>query len=641
MITVQNRAPTTVGTISEQTLSVGDTPVRLSVSPYFSDPNNASLTYTATSSDTSVVDTEAAGVLGSNLTIHPIAEGSATITVTASDGALTATQTFSVTVTKARVNATDPQIQQPPTSDQTSTQDHTQGHLPDEITYTTLITQTHSILTLAFNPNRSSNTLAIGSADNLIHLRNTDTGEHLHTLRGHTNYVLSVAFSHDGRILASSDANSTIYIWNAHTGNLRYTLRGHTNSVLSIAFSSVGQTLASASLDGSIRLWNYDTGQHKNSLTGNLTPVISVAFSPDGQTLASGNADGTIHLWNVNNRRIIHTLRGHTDYVLSVAFSPDGHTLASGSADNTTQIWDTRTGNIIQTLTAHTDWVNSVAFNPNADGWTLASGGADGKIHLWDEKTGKQHTLTAGMNSVESISFSHDGQTLSSGSADGKVLLWNLTQSTLNQTPPVTANEDVNGDGVVDIIDLVLVANAFGTKGDDDKDVNGDGVVDIIDLVLVANAFGDIAAAPAMQQLVIDYLTQQQVSLWLQEVKLLRMTTPEFQRGIHVLERILTMFRPQETILLSNYPNPFNPETWIPYHLAAPADVILTIYAVDGTVVRTLALGHQPVGMYQSKDRAAYWDGKNTQGEPVASGVYFYTFNAGDFSTTRKMLIQK
>ena len=97
-ITVQNRAPTTVGTISEQTLSVGDTSMRLSVSPYFSDPNNASLTYTAISSDTSVVDTEAAGVSGSNLTIHPIAEGSATITVTASDGELTATQTFSVTV---------------------------------------------------------------------------------------------------------------------------------------------------------------------------------------------------------------------------------------------------------------------------------------------------------------------------------------------------------------------------------------------------------------------------------------------------------------------------------------------------------------------------------------------------------------
>ena len=96
-----------------------------------------------------------------------------------------------------------------------------------------------------------------------------------------------------------------------------------------------------------------------------------------------------------------------------------------------------------------------------------------------------------------------------------------------------------------------------------------------------------------------------------------------------------------ETSLLPNYPNPFNPETWIPYQLAKPADVSVSIYAADGKLVRTLALGRISAGVYQSKSRAAYWDGKNTQGEPVASGVYFYTLKAGDFSATRKMLIQK
>ncbi len=96
-----------------------------------------------------------------------------------------------------------------------------------------------------------------------------------------------------------------------------------------------------------------------------------------------------------------------------------------------------------------------------------------------------------------------------------------------------------------------------------------------------------------------------------------------------------------ETVLLANYPNPFNPETWIPYQLSKPADVTLTIYSVDGQIVRRLALGHQPAGMYQTRSRAAYWDGRNALGEPVASGVYFYTFTAGDFTATRKMLIQK
>ena len=108
-----------------------------------------------------------------------------------------------------------------------------------------------------------------------------------------------------------------------------------------------------------------------------------------------------------------------------------------------------------------------------------------------------------------------------------------------------------------------------------------------------------------------------------------------------MLERLLATLLPKETVLLANYPNPFNPETWVPYQLAKPAEVTLMIYAINGTVVRTLALGHQVAGHYQSRVRAAYWDGRNAQGEKVASGVYFYTLTAGDFTATRKMLIRK
>ena len=99
---------------------------------------------------------------------------------------------------------------------------------------------------------------------------------------------------------------------------------------------------------------------------------------------------------------------------------------------------------------------------------------------------------------------------------------------------------------------------------------------------------------------------------------------------------------PKENALFANYPNPFNPETWIPYQLAEPAEVKVVIYAADGTLVRTLSLGYQAAGMYQSKGRAAYWDGENELGEPVASGLYFYTLKvSGEFTATRKMLIQK
>ncbi len=98
---------------------------------------------------------------------------------------------------------------------------------------------------------------------------------------------------------------------------------------------------------------------------------------------------------------------------------------------------------------------------------------------------------------------------------------------------------------------------------------------------------------------------------------------------------------PGTTALLPNFPNPFNPETWIPYQLAEPAEVTLTIYDIHGRVVRTLRLGHQPAGMYRSRSRAAHWDGRNQLGEKVATGIYFYTLKAGDYIATRKLLIRK
>ena len=98
---------------------------------------------------------------------------------------------------------------------------------------------------------------------------------------------------------------------------------------------------------------------------------------------------------------------------------------------------------------------------------------------------------------------------------------------------------------------------------------------------------------------------------------------------------------PDTTHLLANYPNPFNPETWIPYQLAKPAEVKVSIYSTDGKLIRTLVLGDLPAGVYQSRSRAAYWDGKNEVGETVASGVYFYTLETADFTATRKLLIRK
>ena len=201
--------------------------------------------------------------------------------------------------------------------------------------------------------------------------------------------------------------------------------------------------------------------------------------------------------------------------------------------------------------------------------------------------------------------------------------------------------EDVNEDGVVNFADLSLAALRLGEAGQNRADVNGDGVVDAADLLLIAAAIQDAAGVPARHPDVLEIFTAAEVQQWLKFASQLALTEPAYQRGIAALEQLLAILTPKETVLLANYPNPFNPETWLPYRLAEPAAVTVRIYAANGSLIRTLALGHLPAGIYEGRSRAAYWDGRNALGEPVASGVYFYTLSAGDFSATRKMLIRK
>ncbi len=205
---------------------------------------------------------------------------------------------------------------------------------------------------------------------------------------------------------------------------------------------------------------------------------------------------------------------------------------------------------------------------------------------------------------------------------------------------------DVNRDGVVDISDLVQIGSSFGQQvpagSGNPADVNEDRIVNIVDLVKVAGAISAGAAAPTVLSHGLEGApTRADVQEWLTQAQQLNLTDATSQQGIYFLKQLLAALTPEKTSLLPNYPNPFNPETWIPYQLAKLADVTLTIYAVDGKLVRKLELGHQPIGIYQHRSRAAYWDGKNSVGESVASGVYFYTLTAGKFTATRKMLITK
>ena len=209
---------------------------------------------------------------------------------------------------------------------------------------------------------------------------------------------------------------------------------------------------------------------------------------------------------------------------------------------------------------------------------------------------------------------------------------------------PQTLPWDINNDGIVDNHDLVLVSENFGTKDPTHPkvDVNKDGRVDIVDLLIVAVHFGksvnpETPAAPL--KIPSEHLNL--VDAWITEARLADDGSDLFRKGISTLERLVSSILPTETVLLPNYPNPFNPETWIPYDLARDAEVQIHIYNLKGESIRRLSLGFQTAGTYRTPSRAAYWDGRNSIGEPVASGPYFYTLQAGEVKTTRQMVILK
>ena len=252
-----------------------------------------------------------------------------------------------------------------------------------------------------------------------------------------------------------------------------------------------------------------------------------------------------------------------------------------------------------------------------------------------------------------------------------------FTMTVTDTGPGPGDNLDVNGDGQLNILDLILVAVFYGTRGNGlPADVNADGIVNVQDFAAVAEGVdaagalplqaveaallaaaaqaGDIeavAGAPTgfgnqTQHAWFNKVAYRNVAAALTDVRHLAASDPRLGKGVALLAELLQLLKemnaiPETTALLPNYPNPFNPETWIPYHLSTDAEVTLTIYDVRGVLVRALTLGHQPAGVYERRGRAAYWDGRNRIGEPVASGVYFYTLTAGDFTATRKLLIAK
>ena len=587
--------------------------------------------------------------------------------------------------------------------------------------------------TIAFSPDGSM--IASGSRDGAVMLWDFQTGKKILTIQGHEHPISSVTFSPDGLTLASSGEPNWVRsslskvgelkLWDTRTGEQVRTLEGHSNTVGCMAFSPNGEVLASGGgrYDGTVRLWNTRTGEESRILEGQFgvhsvafspdgvklatANHISVrfwnartgehlrtlvhwvgrfAFSPDGKTLAVGRA-GAIEIWDAHSGEKLRTLpeltgsvlafspdgttlairRGHhsillcdarsgdvlqtfdvhTDYVVSATFSPDGKVFASGwphKGNSFLRLWDAHTGELLHGISFNEESAQAVAFSP--DGRTVFTGDWHTGIRVWDAHTGELlHTMTGPEGDrypTTSIAFSPDGSTFASGSSDLTVRVWDTrTREVLHTLTGRSHSHAVRA------LSFSSDGKILATGGDDTIPL-----WDVRTGALLWKLEGHTGSVEAVEfaadgNTLASWSTGGTVLLWdlrlgtmWGDIKRTRVVAGRTRRFAEPAP-IAAVLMPAETALLPNFPNPFNPETWIPYQLKKPAEVTMTIFNMKGQMVRTLAVGHQPTGTYRSRDRAAYWDGRNERGELVANGVYFCTLITDGFTVTRKMLVGK
>ena len=291
-----------------------------------------------------------------------------------------------------------------------------------------------------------------------------------------------------------------------------------------------------------------------------------------------------------------------------------------------------------------------VATMPSPNGISLAPGDSEALLTIEFRLLAYAEEALGIHNTLLQSDFDHDEDGIPDR-ISYSIMVKDVAVATKHETY-IYAKEDVNQDEMVNILDLMEVAASIGSLNPR-ADINGDGFVDVLDLVLIYTS--DLWAKPAPKTLDKSFsraannpaptingtLDSATIQSWINHAQVKDDGSEIFKRGISNLETLLNSKVPNQTRLLMNYPNPFNPETWIPYQLSEATDVTVTIHAMNGSLIRTLNLGHQTPGSYISKSQAAYWDGRNEFGEHSASGLYFYTFTAGKFKATGKMLIVK
>ena len=418
-----------------------------------------------------------------------------------------------------------------------------------------------------------------------------------------------------------------------------------------------GGTVNSANLDGT----------DVTELASIFATPIGIAVDAAGSKLYWTNASGRIQSANLDGsgiKNVMQNLSDPTDIVVSNGFI---YWTEGGNSVRRVNISGQK---IAIDVAVNLDSVGGLAVGGGKVYWTEMTSASAGTVNGANLNGTNFETLATLLSAPMGISVDTAGSKLYWTNARGRVQSANLNGSMIknvveglispskltiggaNTAVATTAKKattsakkdnaayDVNSDGTVDNTDASLVAAAMNTSNAK-YDVNGDGTVNFLDLLLVFDNREDAAAAPTIVGM---KLTAIQIDIIQEQIDLLIATndrSPAALRTLIYMQQLLATARPEKTQLLANYPNPFNPETWIPYELATDTNVRITIYNTQGVVIRTLQFGHQSAGYYTGRDRAAYWDGRNALGEQVASGLYFYQLETDEMSLMRKMVILK
>lgn len=255
--------------------------------------------------------------------------------------------------------------------------------------------------------------------------------------KGHSDDVISVNWSPDGKHVATGSADKTAIIWNASTGSQVMTLVGHSSLIWSVSWSPDGKQLATGSRDNSAIIWDVCTGQKIHLLEGHASVVGNVRWSPDGKYVATCSWDRTAIIWDAFIGKKLQTLKGHTDVVKNVSWSPDGKNLATSASDNKAIIWETLTGKQLKSIEGHPTESICVEFSPDGKRIVLAGEKSlkPSEVKILDRINNQELlTLQGHTRRVRSITFSPDGKRLATSADDNSTIIWDASSGKRLQT---------------------------------------------------------------------------------------------------------------------------------------------------------------------------------------------------------------